>query len=138
MQCHPVAQSRPRVTRSLSDSLGALHASRHTGALPVPPTLVNSPHLLSPNSVFCKKSSIRRWPSRADDEWLRDMVPIGAEHSDDDDAASEPSSCTSDSSYSFPPSPILRPLPSPPDVYMTATHFPFPLQCTRYSQALCH
>ncbi|KAI6028331.1 hypothetical protein F5J12DRAFT_374184 [Pisolithus orientalis] len=141
MQSHVRVRSR----RSLSYSLGC--ARKLVDAAPTPPSLVNSHYLSSPNSIFCRKSSVRRWPSRQDDEWLRDMVPvdrdsiIGSEESD----SSMPSSCTSDSSHGHfllpPPSPILRPRSSPPhDVYMTSTHIsPLAVHCTRYySQVVLH
>lgn len=91
---------------------------RHPDATPIPPTLVNSPHLSSPHSVFRRESSLRKWPSQEDDEWLRDMVPSDRSSASDGDSKSEasndstPSPTSSDSSFGsllVPPSPMLRP-----------------------------
>ncbi|KAL4067556.1 hypothetical protein J3A83DRAFT_4252697 [Scleroderma citrinum] len=140
MQHHP---ARPRSRRSLSHSLESLHSSRHgTGTAPIPPTLVNSLHLSSENSVFRKKSSVRRWPSRTEDEWLGDMVPLDSNNPRGEDSSdSAPSSCisaTSNSHILVLPSPILRPRSSPPDMYMTTTHIPLVVHRTRYGQAFYH
>lgn len=138
MQTHTRVRSR----RSLSYSLGS--ARKLVDSVPTPPSLVNSHYLSSPNSIFYRKSSIRRWPSREDDEWLRDMIPVDRDITKSEESDSMPSSCTSDSSYSPfllpPPSPILRPRSSPPhDVYMTSTHIPLAIHCTRYyGQSVLH
>lgn len=139
MQTHTRVRSR----RSLSHSLGC--ARKLVDSVPTPPSLVNSHYLSSPNSIFFRKSSIRRWPSRENDEWLRDMVPVDSDITKSEETDSMPSSCTSaDSSYSHlllpSPSPILRPRSSPPhDVYMTSTHIPLAIHCTRYyGQSVLH
>ncbi|EGN96001.1 hypothetical protein SERLA73DRAFT_141105 [Serpula lacrymans var. lacrymans S7.3] len=41
----------------------------------IPPSLIQSPHLLSPQSIFQKKT-VPQTPSREDEEWLRDTVPL--------------------------------------------------------------
>ncbi|KAG8217448.1 hypothetical protein J3R82DRAFT_5593 [Butyriboletus roseoflavus] len=91
---------------------------QHPDATPIPPTLVNSPHLASSHSVFRRESSVRIWPSQEDDEWLRDMVPLDRSSASDGDTKSEasndstPSPTSSDSSFGYfllPPSPLLRP-----------------------------
>lgn len=100
-------------------------------ATPIPPTLLNSPYLSSPNSVFRRKTSVLKWPSQEEDEWLRDMVPANRSSASDSDAKSlgsndlTPSPTTSDSSYGcslFPPSPMLRPRSTTPDVATPAKH----------------
>ncbi|KIM60611.1 hypothetical protein SCLCIDRAFT_936874 [Scleroderma citrinum Foug A] len=140
MQNH-LAPVRPRSRRSLSHSLESLHSqSKHCDDVPIPPTLVNSPYLSSEKSVFRRKASIRRWPSRSEDEWLGDMVAVNGDNRSEQ-SDSVPSSCTSAVFHSHvlpPPSPILRPRSSPPDVYMTATHIPLVVHRTRYGQALYH
>ncbi|KAI9566500.1 hypothetical protein HD554DRAFT_1119801 [Boletus coccyginus] len=102
-----------------------LTCSRRRDTPPIPPTLVNSPYLSSPDSVFRRKTSVLKWPSQAKDEWLRDMVPIDRSSPSDADTKSEgsndstPSPTSSESSYGcslFPPSPILRPRSTSPDV----------------------
>ena len=107
--------------------------SRRPDATPIPPTLVNSPYLSSPNSVFRRKTSVLRWPSQANDEWLRDMVPMDRSSASDADTKSEasndltPSPTSSESSYGcslFPPSPILRPRSTSPDVATPAKRAP--------------
>ncbi|KAF9228005.1 hypothetical protein BS17DRAFT_813867 [Gyrodon lividus] len=123
------AQIRWSKRRSLS-----LNYSRHLDAVPIPPTLVNSPHLSSPNSILWRKSSVVKCPSRLDDEWLGDMVPIDRSSVPEVDTQSEstdemdhsPTSST-DSWHSdllSPASPILRCRSSPPDISVTARHAP--------------
>ena len=101
-------------------------------ATPIPPTLINSPYLSSLNSVFRRKIPIPKWPSQEDDQWLRDMVPVDRSPSSDIDSKSEgshdltPSPTSSDgpfgcsllppSSSYFPPSPMVRPCSTTPDV----------------------
>ncbi|KAH0830504.1 hypothetical protein J3R83DRAFT_1955 [Lanmaoa asiatica] len=101
-----------------------LTCPRHPDAAPIPPTLVNSHYLSSPNSVFRRESSMLRWPSQEDDEWLRDMVPVDRSLVSDADTKSEgsndsnPSPTSSHGSYScllLPPSPSLRPRSPSPD-----------------------
>ncbi|KAJ7349493.1 hypothetical protein DFH08DRAFT_959636 [Mycena albidolilacea] len=41
---------------------------------PIPPSLVHSPHLNSPQSIFRRATSPRA-PPHVDDEWLQDTVP---------------------------------------------------------------
>jgi hypothetical protein len=45
-------------------------------AIPIPPSLIQSPYLNSPQSIFRRSSSAPRLPSEEDDEWLRDTVPL--------------------------------------------------------------
>lgn len=102
-----------------------LTCPRHPDTIPVPPSLVNSPYLSSPNSVFRRKSSVLRWPSQEENEWLRDMVPIDRSLVSDADTKSEvsssstPSPTSSDNPFGclrIPPSPMLRPSSTGPDV----------------------
>ncbi|KAG1756279.1 uncharacterized protein EDB91DRAFT_1091642 [Suillus paluster] len=58
----------------------SLHIPKQCDPTPVPPSLADSPHLSSPFSVFRRKSTLLKSPSREDDEWLRDMVPLGREN----------------------------------------------------------
>ncbi|KAF8136286.1 hypothetical protein EV363DRAFT_1120973, partial [Boletus edulis] len=67
---------------------------RRPDATPIPPTLVNSPYLASSNSIFQRKHSTLKWPSQEDDEWLRDMVPVGRPLGLDVDSKSEASNDT--------------------------------------------
>ncbi|KAL5533298.1 hypothetical protein ACEPAF_5074 [Sanghuangporus sanghuang] len=68
--------TRPRMTRNNS------HLSRTgPGALviPIPPTLANSPHLQSPNSIFRRPhAGPRASPDVEEERWLRDTVPMGS------------------------------------------------------------
>lgn len=113
-----VSQNRSTKRSSL------LTCPRRPDATPIPPTLVNSPYLSSLNSAFRRKTPLPRWPSQQDDEWLRDMVPADRSLGSDVDTKSEvsdstPSPTSSDSSYGcslFPPSPMLRPRSTSPDV----------------------
>ncbi|KAG9318412.1 hypothetical protein JVU11DRAFT_503 [Chiua virens] len=101
-----------------------LTCPKGSDAVPIPPSLVNSPYLSSPHSVFRRKPPMLRWPSQEDDEWLRDMVPINRPMASDADTRSEgssndtsPSPTSSDSSHGslFPPPSLLRPHPMSPD-----------------------
>lgn len=47
--------------------------------IPIPPSLVESPHLYSPQSIFRRASSTPALPSQEDEEWLRDTIPLGTE-----------------------------------------------------------
>ncbi|KAF8559507.1 hypothetical protein OG21DRAFT_1492832 [Imleria badia] len=99
-----------------------LTCHRRPDATPIPPTLVNSPYLSSPNSVFRRKIPLPRWPSQQDDVWLGDMVPMDRSDADTKSEGSNdstPSPTSSDSYFGcslFPPSPMLRPRSTTPDV----------------------
>ncbi|KAF8841190.1 hypothetical protein BDN67DRAFT_967533 [Paxillus ammoniavirescens] len=130
----------PQIRFSKRRSL-SLNYSRHPDAVPMPPTLANSPHL-SPNSIFWRKSSVPQYPSRLDDEWLRDMVPLDRPPVPEVDSKSEgtnemepspTSSSDSWGSYLCPPSPILRCRSSPPDISVTVRHVPCSGACPSQS-----
>lgn len=57
----------------------SLHLPKRSDPTPIPPSLANSPHLLSPYSIFRRKSVVPKSPSKEHDEWLGDMVPLGWE-----------------------------------------------------------
>jgi hypothetical protein len=44
--------------------------------VPIPPSLLHSPYLHSPQSIFRRSAASFRYPSQEDDEWLRDTVPL--------------------------------------------------------------
>ncbi|KAJ3883807.1 hypothetical protein F5051DRAFT_390948 [Lentinula edodes] len=44
--------------------------------VPIPPSLLQSPYLNSPMSPFQKANSAPCTPSREDEQWLRDTVPL--------------------------------------------------------------
>ncbi|KAH7916021.1 hypothetical protein BJ138DRAFT_1122164 [Hygrophoropsis aurantiaca] len=109
-----------RKSRSVS-----LYLPRRPDAIPIPPSLANSPYLLSPDSIFRKKIRHPKSPMQKDDEWLRDLVPLvwlsdteeEKAHSDDGDNEWEtlrPNSSRRSTNPEIPPSPILRPWSSPP------------------------
>lgn len=43
---------------------------------PIPPSLLKSPYLNSPRSIFQRKLSTPRLPSEEDEHWLQDTVPM--------------------------------------------------------------
>ncbi|TFK72525.1 hypothetical protein BDN72DRAFT_836092 [Pluteus cervinus] len=47
--------------------------------VPVPPSLLQSPYLNSPQSIFQRAASAPRLPSEEDEEWLQDTVPLSSE-----------------------------------------------------------
>lgn len=49
--------------------------------IPIPPSLLQSPHLNSPWSPFQRTDSTPSTPSANDEEWLRDTIPLSAESS---------------------------------------------------------
>lgn len=46
--------------------------------IPIPPSLLRSPYLNSPQSIFQRASSQSQSPSKEDEQWLQDTVPIYA------------------------------------------------------------
>lgn len=46
--------------------------------IPIPPSLLQSPHLNSPWSPFQRTDSTPSTPSANDEEWLRDTIPLSA------------------------------------------------------------
>jgi hypothetical protein len=48
----------------------------HPMHVPIPPSLIQSPYLLSPESIFRRSASSPCLPSKEDEEWLRDTVPL--------------------------------------------------------------
>ncbi|KAG1778545.1 hypothetical protein EV702DRAFT_158621 [Suillus placidus] len=81
-----MSDGRSRNTRKGRSA--SLHLPKRCDPTPVPPTLTNSPHLLSPYSMFRRKPVIMKTPSQEDDEWLRDMVPMNREQGTFDDTLS--------------------------------------------------
>ncbi|KAF9466392.1 hypothetical protein BDZ94DRAFT_1251842 [Collybia nuda] len=68
--------------------------------VPIPPTLLQSPYLNSPQSIFQRAVSTPRHPNAEDEQWLQDTVPLSLDVRDDHTqrASSSQSSHTSDTS----------------------------------------
>ncbi|ESK92991.1 hypothetical protein Moror_8894 [Moniliophthora roreri MCA 2997] len=49
-----------------------------THHIPIPPSLLQSPFLTSPHSIFQRPLSLPSTPTEEDETWLRDTVPIVA------------------------------------------------------------
>ncbi|KAE9406456.1 hypothetical protein BT96DRAFT_253661 [Gymnopus androsaceus JB14] len=49
--------------------------------IPIPPSLLQSPHLNSPWSPFQRTDSVPSTPSEEDEQWLGDTVPLSASSS---------------------------------------------------------
>lgn len=65
--------TRPPVMRSASQIKRMQAASLH---IPIPPTLVNSPHIHSPTSIFRRPyAGPKESPGAEEDFWLRDTIP---------------------------------------------------------------
>lgn len=62
---------RPRRTSSLKLTTRPAH-------VPVPPSLLTSPYLTSPESIFQREIATPYLPSEADEQWLQDTVPLDA------------------------------------------------------------
>jgi len=46
--------------------------------MPIPPSLLQSPYLNSPKSIFKRAVTSPRHPSKEDEQWLQDTVPLSA------------------------------------------------------------
>ncbi|TFK42906.1 hypothetical protein BDQ12DRAFT_298658 [Crucibulum laeve] len=44
--------------------------------IPIPPSLLQSPYLNSPQSIFKRDLSAPRMPSQEDEQWLQDTIPM--------------------------------------------------------------
>lgn len=44
--------------------------------IPIPPTLLQSPYLNSPQSIFQRAVSTPRLPTEEDEQWLQDTIPL--------------------------------------------------------------
>ena len=62
---------RPRRTSSLKLTTRPAH-------VPIPPSLLTSPYLTSPESIFQREIATPYLPSEADEQWLQDTVPLDA------------------------------------------------------------
>ncbi|KAI0041560.1 hypothetical protein FA95DRAFT_1565296 [Auriscalpium vulgare] len=66
--------TRPPLVRN--HSAKSLLRNRTIPDVPVPPSLADSPLLNSPRSVFRRTHSTLRLPTKRDEEWLGDTVPV--------------------------------------------------------------
>jgi hypothetical protein len=67
------APARP----AFNDRKSSLRIPNTPTDAPVPPSLLaKAPHLASPNTVLRRGAVDPKAPSREDEEWLRDMVPV--------------------------------------------------------------
>jgi len=65
-----------------SGRAGSLRLTSRPVHIPIPPSLVQSPYLLSPESVFRRVNSASRHLSHEDEEWLQDTIPLSLERRD--------------------------------------------------------
>lgn len=69
--------------RNLSDSSlsrkRSLRLPTQPFHIPVPPSLKESPHLTSPQSIFRRAFSTPRIPSQEDEQWLQDTIPVAGD-----------------------------------------------------------
>ncbi|KAJ3760910.1 hypothetical protein EV361DRAFT_370675 [Lentinula raphanica] len=70
--CSPTSPKQGSPRRSSSLRLCKTKAA----VVPIPPSLLQSPHLSSPMSPFQKASSTSTVPSPEDEQWLRDTIPL--------------------------------------------------------------
>ncbi|KAJ3935439.1 MAG: hypothetical protein NXY57DRAFT_493737 [Lentinula lateritia] len=66
--------AKPKRSPNRAASLRLCNAK--TIDVPIPPSLLQSPYLNSPMSPFQKASSAPCTPSREDEQWLRDTIPL--------------------------------------------------------------
>src|SRR5882672_5021267 len=67
-----VLPSRPALPRTKSHLIPSKRAD-----VPIPPSLLaKAPHLASPHTMFCPAAADPKPPSREDDAWLGDTVPV--------------------------------------------------------------
>lgn len=55
----------------------------HKFDVPIPPSLLQSPYLTSPESIFQRNVSPHKHPSEEDEQWLQDTVPLSLDDRDD-------------------------------------------------------
>ncbi|KAF8892614.1 hypothetical protein BD779DRAFT_1670291 [Infundibulicybe gibba] len=67
---------RPMLDAARSHSLCLPNQPLH---IPIPPSLLKSPYLNSPESIFQRIVSTPRFPSEEDEQWLQDTVPLPRE-----------------------------------------------------------
>ncbi|KAF8638520.1 hypothetical protein AX16_010502 [Volvariella volvacea WC 439] len=70
------SNGKSRLSRKRSLCLPNPNQSLH---VPIPPSLLQSPYLNSPQSIFQRTVSAPRLPSEEDEEWLQDTVPISGQ-----------------------------------------------------------
>lgn len=56
----------------------SLRLSNQSINIPIPPSLLESPYLKSPESIFQRAATSPRHPSKEDEQWLQDTVPLPA------------------------------------------------------------
>lgn len=132
--------ANPSATEPLSRSSSSKYRTSRRKSLrihqelniPIPPTLLLSPHLNSPQSIFQRTVSAPRHPNAEDEQWLQDTVPLSLDGGEDHGQRAR-SSQISDASrgqreqnqdarllaHNAPPSPPLvrwrrTPTPAPP------------------------
>lgn len=66
------SKHRPTRRRSLRLSNQPIH-------IPIPPSLLESPYLNSPESIFQRAVTSPRHPSKEDEQWLQDTVPLSVD-----------------------------------------------------------
>ncbi|KAF9264879.1 hypothetical protein L218DRAFT_1076316 [Marasmius fiardii PR-910] len=81
MRLKPRKVSLPRNSRKDAGRLRL--PSLQTTPLPIPPSLLQSPYLTSPQSILFQTpatSNLPSTPTAEDETWLRDTIPISGEH----------------------------------------------------------
>ena len=85
LSCAPSTQHH---SRSLSTHRPARRRSLRLPSqpinIPVPPSLLQSPYLNSPASIFQRAVSSPQHPSKEDEQWLQDTVPLSPSVRHDD------------------------------------------------------
>lgn len=72
--CFSRSSSKQRPVRRKS-----LQLSNQLIYIPIPPSLLESPYLNSPESIFKRAVISPRHPSKEDEQWLQDTVPLSAD-----------------------------------------------------------
>lgn len=84
----------PKANRSITEPLSRSSSSKHHRRqslripeqalnIPIPPTLLQSPHLISPQSIFQRAVTAPRHPNAEDEQWLQDTVPLSPDGGED-------------------------------------------------------
>lgn len=76
-------RSHPRHYNLMSDCKprrrpSSLRITTRPVQVPIPPSLLTSPYLTSPESIFQREIATPCLPSEADEQWLQDTVPLDA------------------------------------------------------------
>lgn len=75
----PGCLSLSSTQRPLPSRRKSLRLSNQPINIPIPPSLLESPYLNSPESIFQRAVTSLRHPSKEDEQWLQDTIPLSTD-----------------------------------------------------------